>query len=67
MIKTNSIFSDVFGGRRSAKISYLSLLSVLLVLFTAPENISAQTGGFIALCRIGERFQNDFSFNQAAM
>ena len=43
MIKTNSIFSRNFL-RNSAKLFGLSVLSLLIVLFSSADNISAQTG-----------------------
>jgi hypothetical protein len=43
-MKTNSIYRKDSGGRRSAKIFCLSLLSAISILFGA-ENISAQTNG----------------------
>ncbi len=45
MMKTNSIFSKNFL-RNSAKLFGLTALSLLIVLFSSADNISAQTGNF---------------------
>ncbi|CAN5188398.1 hypothetical protein BH20ACI1_BH20ACI1_29090 [soil metagenome] len=45
MMKTNSIFSRNFL-RNSAKLFGLTALSLLIVLFSSADNISAQTGNF---------------------
>ncbi|MGI8542713.1 MAG: hypothetical protein ACR2MD_04460 [Aridibacter sp.] len=46
MIKTNSNFSKNFRTRGSEKLFCLSVLSLLIVLFSSAGNISAQTGSF---------------------